>query len=105
MKAFLVTLALTMVVGSTSFARDCIWKSDIRDFFSINDQSIELWTASGVFEVSTRICSGLRFAERIGFRTFPRNAYEVCEGDTLLVYDAFGRTITNRCRITDIDRR
>jgi len=103
MKAFVATLTLTLLLSSTSFARDCVWKRDIRDWFPVDNNTIELWTASGTYDVHTKNCSSLRFADRIGFRTFPRNSWEVCEDDNILVYDASGRNILQRCRILDID--
>ena len=105
MRSTILLFVFSLLISSASFAStNCVWKRDIRDWFALDNNTVQIWAITGTYDFTVRNCSGLAWAERIGFRTFPRSSFEVCEGDDLLVFDRFGRTVINRCRILDITR-
>jgi hypothetical protein len=100
--------AATMLLSSfaQAGANDCInhrlitsWEAKSSDRVILRETRRTSW------DVTTFVCSELRWAQRLAFETRPRGSSWVCEGDSIIPLDGFGRKISNfPCTIRTIKR-
>ncbi|MCB0350308.1 MAG: hypothetical protein KDD38_03935 [Bdellovibrionales bacterium] len=102
-----LVFAIFVLVGFSSAAQagECVKISSIKDWRYARRDVVQVQVSSKkIYELTTFGCASLRWAERIEFKTWPEGASKVCRGDDILVMANFGRRITERCPIHEIER-
>lgn len=98
-------LLFVLLVGfsGSALARDCFPAHSIQNWKYIGRDTIQIKaSARRIYEVTTFSCFGLRSADRLGFRTWPSGAFNVCKGDDILIMDNFDNRVDEICPIRNI---
>jgi hypothetical protein len=98
MKAFVFFMFL---FSSIAVADECISHSRIRGFDAIDNTTLTIEAGRNDYTMTVSFCPELRWAQRIGFRTF--SGARVCSFDRLLILDNFSQRIRAECIIRDIE--
>jgi hypothetical protein len=106
MKINLVTAVLLLFGVSFANANECINKRMINSWEAKgNDRIILRESRKKQWDVTTFVCHDLRWAQGLAFDTRPRGSSWVCEGDSIIPLDGFGRPRSNfPCTIRTIKR-
>lgn len=103
MKSLILVVAL--LFSQMGFAAgQCFSVREVTGWDAINSHRLEIFGAGRrVYRVELwGQCFDLQFADRLGFRTWPRGSSWVCEGDEIIPIN-FGR-YGNPCPIDQIQR-
>lgn len=104
----LFVFVATMLLSGFAFAspNECINKRMITSWEAKgNDRVILRETRKKSWDVTTFVCHDLRWAQGLAFDTRPRGSSWVCEGDSIIPLDGFGRPRSNfPCTIRTIKR-
>jgi Family of unknown function (DUF6491) len=86
-------------------ANDCVPIQRIRDWRYSGRDTVEVRVGRNEsYLIRTVICPELRWADRIGFRTWPSRSPWLCEGDELVILDSMRRREIDSCMIRSILR-
>ncbi|MES2964501.1 MAG: DUF6491 family protein [Bdellovibrionota bacterium] len=97
---FAITLMLSASASASVLAagNTCFYGRSVDSFEVKGRDTLVVRDMGREYQVRLNFCSGLRWADRIGFESF---SSWVCRGDKVLLIDAWGR-VQDRCWIDDI---
>lgn len=96
-------IALSLMMASSAFARECIVKSRIRSHEVTSSTTVTFNAGRDNYEVTVSPCPMLGSPFTIlGFETF--SSFQLCEGDDILVIDEINWHILSRCWVRSITK-
>jgi hypothetical protein len=101
-KIWIAALLMSVATFGSSFAfADCFVPGRGLSYRAVNRDTLEIRDIGRLYRMRVGICTDLRWARRIAFRSF---GSFVCENDDLLILDPFSNRVEDRCWIQDIRR-
>lgn len=94
-------LAVTVLFSTSALAADCFWAQRVRSFDVVDASTMTVDTGREEFELDLSLCMELRWAHKIGFKSF---GSRVCRGDQVLVFDNFSNHVVESCRILKVTK-